>query len=505
MSASAASAQGLQNLALGLKERHYIPPILGERNQYDVADKPVWIEVGIVSICFFLFGTNEETYLAIYAAGVFIILSLASWAVTKRLVRNLRESFEINKVFLVFGTALAASLTTGATISIFKERFMDGAWTYFLFIPILFTFFTYFRNRLGAPDPIMDYLGQLDASLLAGFGFGQSVPVKREARVEPKIEISWQPDPIEKSIWREHRVSIKRVAVLLDGSFYAGQAIPMAKKVCSNLGAHLTLFSAMKYGSSTSTDLSGNGKAQLEEYLCEVSEEIAKTGIGVNSAIRTGSPADAAERLVEEQSIDVIITTTRGKSGEKNWLTGGLSSKLVQKLDIPVLLVQTTDDDDAEIPPPDIDRLLVALDGSIYSEQTLPYARAFAKAFGCELILLSVPAVPESENYKAPASMIQTVRTKAEINMKKFNEAVARSLRADDIEVRSLVTGSMPARTIGEVEEKEDIDLVMITSKGRGGLDLFFMGSVAQLVVQRSKNPVFIMPITKPEELQVTQ
>ena len=97
MSASAASAQGLQNLALGLKERHYIPAGFGARNKYDVADKPVWLEVGIVSICFLLIGTNEESYLALYAAGVFVLLSLTGWAVTKRLAREARTEFSLSK------------------------------------------------------------------------------------------------------------------------------------------------------------------------------------------------------------------------------------------------------------------------------------------------------------------------------------------------------------------------------------------------------------------------
>ena len=47
-SASAASAQGLQNLALGLGTRNYIPATLAQRNRFGVADKPVWIEVGLV-------------------------------------------------------------------------------------------------------------------------------------------------------------------------------------------------------------------------------------------------------------------------------------------------------------------------------------------------------------------------------------------------------------------------------------------------------------------------
>jgi hypothetical protein len=103
MSASAASAQGLQNLSLGLGRRHYVPPMFGQRNKFDVADKPVWLEVGIVSACFVLFGTHEETYLAIYAAGVFILLSMTGWAVTKRLVRAARESFPPTKCSAFWG------------------------------------------------------------------------------------------------------------------------------------------------------------------------------------------------------------------------------------------------------------------------------------------------------------------------------------------------------------------------------------------------------------------
>jgi len=115
MSASAAAAQGLQNLALGLSERRYVPPILGQRNQFQVAAMPVWLQVGIVAFCFLFFGTNEETYLAIYAAGVFVLLSMTGWAVAKRLIRKVRQKYNFGTVALIFGTIVAAILTTGAT------------------------------------------------------------------------------------------------------------------------------------------------------------------------------------------------------------------------------------------------------------------------------------------------------------------------------------------------------------------------------------------------------
>lgn len=31
-------------------------------------------------VCFVAFGTDEETYLTLYAAGVFILLSITGWA-----------------------------------------------------------------------------------------------------------------------------------------------------------------------------------------------------------------------------------------------------------------------------------------------------------------------------------------------------------------------------------------------------------------------------------------
>ena len=152
LSACAASAQGLQNLAMGLTRRHYLPPVIGQRNKFDVADKPVWIEVALCSLVFLLFGTDEGLYLAIYAAGVFIILSMTAWATTKRLLRFWRESPSVTKLLGVVGATIAALMTSLATYIIFVERFFDGVWIYFLLIPALFLLFTYFNKKLALND-----------------------------------------------------------------------------------------------------------------------------------------------------------------------------------------------------------------------------------------------------------------------------------------------------------------------------------------------------------------
>jgi len=495
MSASAASAQGLQNLFLGLRKRRYIPPVLGKVNQFEVADKPVWVEVAIVSICFLLFGTHEETYLALYAAGVFILLSMTGWAVTKRLAGEIRDQFSIGTIGLTIGTVVASLLTTAATVIIFEERFLEGAWTYLLFIPLLYAFFSYFRNRLGAPSPIMEYLGRLDAAQLAGFGFGQ-MSVSKEASngdLVEEEEISWQPEPIEKSVWRDERIEIKKIAVLLDGSMYAAQAIPYAEAVAKASNAHLVLLSSVKNETQAQKDAYEATAHTRQAYLDGVAEQLTKSGVSVSTAVRGGYLADTTKQLVEEQDIDLVVTSTVGKSGNPHWLSGGISSKLMRQITKPVLLVQMKDEQ--AVITPRMERILVSLDGSILAENTLPYARAFAKAFHSEIVLLAVPQVPEVKSYRAPDLAIDQIRTQTEATMDNFLGAIARSLREDGLEVRTITRGSLPVRTIVAAGDEEEVDLIMLTSRGRGGIDRLFMGSVAESVVSESDKAVLMVPV----------
>jgi nucleotide-binding universal stress UspA family protein len=494
MSASAASAQGLQNLALGLHERNYIPHYMGERNQFDVADKPVWLEVGIVIFCFVFFGTHEETYLAIYAAGVFILLSMTAWAVTKRLIRRLRAKLEVGTLVLIGGTVVAALLTTGSTGIIFAERFIDGAWTYFIFIPVLYVTFSYFRRHMGKPSAEMDYLGLLDSAHLAGFGFGQYATSEIVTENgEKALEVTWQPDPKELSTWRDEKVAINNLVALLDGSIYAAQALPVAKMLCRATGAKLHLLSSVKNYTQAPQEQYEETAQSRRVYLENLSKVLSSEGYNVSFTVRPGFIADATAEYVREADIDLVVLSTKGKSGEKHWAKGGASRKLVCNVLKPILMVQAMENETHWIPR--LKRILVALDGSIYSERTLPYARALAKAFKSELFLMSVPAVPNASDYRAPAEYLETLRNKKDANMRKFLNAVARGLRKDGLRVHTVVAGSIPAKAIIEVSKTKHVDMIMMTSRGRGGLQLLFLGSVAEQVVQGADQMVFMMPI----------
>jgi nucleotide-binding universal stress UspA family protein len=308
------------------------------------------------------------------------------------------------------------------------------------------------------------------------------------------VEVAWHPDPQDRMNGYTQMVNIKKMIILLDGSENAAQAIPLASLLAGQLKAEITLLSAVKVRSRASVDQEKEAIQDRLTYLETCITQITNAGIKAQADARVGSVFSLSEELTKENGFGLVVTSTRGASGELNWLRGGLSHKLVKRLDTPVLLVPV---DSTCARTRRIDRILVALDGSIYSQRALPYARLLAKAFSSRLVLLCVSEIPEARDYRAPDEVVVKIRRKAETNMFKFLNNIARMLRRDGLKVDVRVTGSIPAHAILDVARQENVNMLVMTSQGRGGYDELLIGSVAEYVVQNTTCPVFMVPIQR--------
>ncbi len=451
-SAAAASAQGIQNLALGLRYRHYIPASLGIRNRFDVADKPVWVEIGIVSLAFLFFGTHEETYLALYAAGVFILLSMTGWAAAKRLLRGLRRSFSPGGAATLAGTVCAALLTTAATIIIFEERFFEGAWSYLLFIPLLAFVFGRFRSRLGPPEPLESHLGR--------FFSGQYLL------------------PFQRYDFPENDFGLERIIVPLDGSALAEHALPVAELLARTVTGSIDLVSVRRPPGTGQAGDAPRVHPTIEAYLESVSSGLAKGGLQVHSAVRQGRIPEEIGRHGMERNADIIVMATHGRSRVDHLLGRNIATAVVRQTALPVLLIRPTDAWTSRHTA--FAKLLVCLDGSEESEEVLPWARIFARHFHSTLVLLTVP---ETEG--------ETQR------LKTYLDSVAEALRNIGFVAETRVEGSGAVRTIARVAESEGCDLIMMATRGRGAPENIDVevGSVTERVVQAAHCPVFAVTV----------
>lgn len=458
LSAAAASAQGLQNLALGLKQRHYVPAFIGRRNKYQVAPVPVWIEVAIVVFCFLFLGTSEETYLAIYAAGVFILLSMTGWAATKRLLREIRSASESASVTALIGTILAAVLTTLATLIIFNERFREGAWIYLIFIPILYVAFSYFRHRLGEPTPLEDRIGRLTAER-------RYLPIyKTEAEAVEEAKIG-------------------RILVPLDGSDLAEESLSVVRSLSKVFDAQVTLMCVNPEsarhplpGLKNTAALSNFSDKQY--YLSHKADQLRSAGTAADFEFRVGEVAQEICNIAQN-GMDVVVMSTNSRTGLQRLFIGSVTLEVIHNASTPLILLRPTGDWRSR--GTSFRRLLVALDGSEFSERILPYVTTLAKAFDSEVLLLSVPVGSTSESYRA--------------TIENYLEKLAQELADHDLNVRTLVFGNAAAQTIVATAETEMADLIMLATHGRSGMERLMLGSVAERVVRNMPCPIFLVPI----------
>lgn len=168
ISACATALQGIAHLSHGLTHRRYVPEFLGDVNRHGIASRMVWACLLVVLTSLFAFGTHEATYLALYAAGVFVLLSMTGWAATKRLWRTRGNEGHVAWLAQVAGVVLASALTSTATVIIFESRFGEGAWLYAVLIPVLYVAMGIVRSRRGVPSAPEDEIGRSIACTCPG-------------------------------------------------------------------------------------------------------------------------------------------------------------------------------------------------------------------------------------------------------------------------------------------------------------------------------------------------
>lgn len=142
-----------------------------------------------------------------------------------------------------------------------------------------------------------------------------------------------------------------------------------------------------------------------------------------------------------------------------------------------------------------LERILVALDGSRLSEQSVPFATALAETFEAELILLRVVESPGRPSRSLDSFDWRLGRAEAI----EYLAAIEERLRAEGIEVDVEVTSGRPCEEILEVAATRHADLIILGSHGGGGMSRFPISSTAQKVAFNTDVSVLVIPANEDE------
>jgi nucleotide-binding universal stress UspA family protein len=141
-------------------------------------------------------------------------------------------------------------------------------------------------------------------------------------------------------------------------------------------------------------------------------------------------------------------------------------------------------------------RILAALDGSGLAEQVLPHIEALAEKFDATVVLLLATSRLDSASVAASPPQDPTQVQRAEQHAdENYLTMVADRLRAKGYRVEVDLPVGAPAEQIIERARATGVDLIAMTTHGRGGLGRLVFGSVATEVLQKATCPVFVVRI----------
>jgi universal stress protein A len=146
---------------------------------------------------------------------------------------------------------------------------------------------------------------------------------------------------------------------------------------------------------------------------------------------------------------------------------------------------------------PRVKKILAATDLSELSKLGIRYALEMARDSSAEVIVYHAIDVGGNWTEGPPIGeprldmLEESRRTVDKFLSENFADCI------DLVEVRTVTEIGAPFKNITEMAEKEGVDLIVMSTHGRTGLDHMILGSVAEKVVARASCPVLVVPRRK--------
>jgi len=230
---------------------------------------------------------------------------------------------------------------------------------------------------------------------------------------------------------------------------------------------------------------------EARDLADEARAVLVRRELSVETDVVVGDPRAEIVRLADEWRADLIVLGARGLGRIKRLLLGSVSLAVARHASCPVLVVKGR--------PRKLTSVLVAMDGSEDSFRAARFLQSLVLPRRTKVRLLSV-VEPLRYPTTAPGAvrgqllrMIKEVEAERRGELDKVLERAAAQLDDKLTRVtRSTPTGA-PADEIMAAANDYDTDLVVVGSRGRGGMARLLLGSVSEKVLRDARCPVLIV------------
>ena len=281
---------------------------------------------------------------------------------------------------------------------------------------------------------------------------------------------------------------IERILVPTDGSPESDRAIPIAEEIAKANGALVLLVQVTQYpvlldgaDGFASPDayeaLLDAVRSSTRSNLERLSDQLLAAGVRVAPFQIEGSSAAGSLLDFETKQLpELVVMSSHGRTGLARFALGSVADRIVREGTVPVLVVQA---------PTERSRFasaLIMLDGSGVAEQALPIVEALAGRPLQDVTLFRAVADPDDRT--AAATYLRGVMTRLVLTGMSINTQV-----------------DLGDPTVLIERAAHHVDFIILCTHGRGGINRFRHGSVAERVVREATKPVLLvragMPVAR--------
>jgi nucleotide-binding universal stress UspA family protein len=286
-----------------------------------------------------------------------------------------------------------------------------------------------------------------------------------------------------------------RVLVPVDASPYSEVVLNFIAQKGANFGDKSHFYVLNVYQKTIFESLFG--KEALDKTLREDAMEIIdpaverlrRSGVDAEGIFDFGAVADTINHFAEEKNADLIVMGSRGKGSVAGITFGSVTNSLLALTFKPMLILR-----DKPVNFRDSPWIGIAVDGSVYSATAVDFLVNNMKMFGGVPRIDLIHVVEQSApGMKYHPLEIESMADRKEEIRDVFDDARTR-LEAAGAEVRChLLTDDEAGDAIADFSDEEDLDLIVIGTRGRGAFTASVLGSTSTRIAAVSDKPLLVI------------
>ncbi|SDD57919.1 universal stress protein [Natrinema hispanicum] len=225
------------------------------------------------------------------------------------------------------------------------------------------------------------------------------------------------------------------------------------------------------------------------EAVATIAQEQAPD-LEVTTAIEQGTPFQCIDDYVDTAEIDLIAMGTKGRTGLERVVLGSVTENVLRTVDIPVLVVPPAAES-VSLTRETTEHILLPTDGSEGAAAAVDRGVHLADVFDSMVHALYSADTSRLTMGSKPSTILSELERTGETAL----ESVRDRAKASGVSVTGTVANGPPARVILEYADEKAVNLIVIGTHGRSGLERHLLGSVTENVVRNADVPVVCVPM----------